>query len=412
MGVAYFDNYPHKKIEFQLPTVNQRPSVEFFANDVQLNARDQDTERFIPITSEPSMPVITVANNQDEQIRARLKIEYTKNYNGQIIRKWLDYYPSEENNEVQTQTIDAHSNWNIDFGDDIRGGTGIIQYVTGEEQWIEENIETFTFYLRGNNPNRDEVLEYIEDSNFNDQYWFLMKLIRHESGTGSNAEFRHFNIGNNYTTTGSNGLPNLGAPRGFGLGQIDNFGRLSIIERNTLNLNNLEVGETITDNQGRAIDRNGYIVASDNQVWNWKDNIQAIISLLDDKSTELRGHIRRLRNHVNNWNNEHPNDLVIIPNDQQEGNITFSWVSSDIENFDDYNNIFTNDSTVNIKSFYDAILIKYYNGIGTVDAHHYMYYNIPANQKPNILIQRSATFTFNEQQTTRYYVQYLCEELD
>ena len=240
----------------------------------------------------------------------------------------------------------------------------------------------------------------------------LTKLIRHESATGSSNEFRQFNIGTDYTITSVRGLPNFGAPRGYGLGQIDNFGRLSQRERNELNLDELENGETIVDTQNRTIDWRGYIVASDNEVWNWKDNIGAIINLLDNKTTELRGHIRRLRNHVNNWNTNNLENLVVIPEDVDESTITFSWVNSDIDNFEEFNNIFENESTDIIKSFYDAILIKYYNGIGTVNAHHYMYYNVERNQKPEILIERSATFMFNEAQTTRYYVESLCEELD
>ena len=412
MAIAYFENYPDTILNIELPTVNPRPEVEFFANDVQLNNKEEETERFIPITSEPAMPVITVANNQDQSIRVRLKIEYIKSYSGEIVRKWLNYYPAEENDEVQTQTINAKDTWNVDFGDHIRGGTATFEYVQGNDEWNEENIQTFVFYLRGQNPNRNDVISYIEDQNFDEQYWFLIRLIRHESGTGSNNIFRHYNVGGEYTITSNSGLPNLGPPRGYGLGQIDNFGRLNQSERNSLNLNELEIGQTMLDQSGRTIDRNGYLVASDGQVWNWKENIQAIITLLNDKSTELRRHIRNIRNHVNNWNTQFPNDQILIPEDQQEGNITFSWVNSEINNFDEYNDIFENDSTDTVKSFYDAILIKYYNGIGTIDAHHYMYYLIQQGQKPEILVQRSATFMFNNEQTTRYYVQYLCEEIE
>lgn len=397
---------------FENQVLRVRPPVELFANDVQLNGRDEATERFIPITSEPAMPIITVANNQDDQIRGRLKIEYTKNYDGQVVRKWLNYYPEEENDEVQTRTINAHDTWNVDFGNHIRGGIATFEYVNGDAEWNDENIQTFVFYLRGQNPNRDDVISYIQEEGYDDQYWFLTKLIRHESATGNSDEFRQFNIGTDYTIANIEGLPNFGAPRGYGLGQIDNYGRLSLRERNELNLIELENGETILDNQGRTIDWRGYIVASDNQVWNWKENIGAIIALLDNKTTELRGHIRRLRNHVNDWNNNNQEDLVEAPDEVEESTITFSWVNSEIDNFEEFNDIFENQPTDTIKSFYDAILIKYYNGIGTVNAHHYMYYDIERNQKPEILIERSATFMFNGAQTTRYYVQSLCEELD
>lgn len=349
----------------QVATVSimARPDVEVFANDVQLNDRDEATERFVLISAGPAMPVITVANNSVENIRVRLKIEYTKNSNGNTIRKWLNYYPPEQNDEVQTQTITTNTNWSFDFGDDIRGGTATVEYVIGEDEWNDENVQTFVFYLRGTNPSRDEVVTYIEEQGYDDQYWFLMRLIRHESGTGTNNEFRHFNQGTNYTTDDNStiGLPNWGYPRGYGLGQIDNFGRLSITERAILNLNSLEEGETIVDDD-RTIDRNGWIVASNDEVWNWKENINAAIYILDSKKTDVINYYNSSFNFINNWNANNLNNLVEPHEDSTVGDITFQHAGTSIEDFGNINQNFDLvDTGENIHSFIDATLIKYYN---------------------------------------------------
>ena len=391
---------------FENQVLRVRPPVELFANDVQLNGRDEGTERFIPITSEPAMPVIAVANNQDEQIRGRLKIEYTKNYNGQVVRKWLNYYPEEENGEVQTQTINAHDTWNIDFGDHIRGGIATFEYVSGDAEWNDENIQIFVFYLRGQNPNRDDVISYIEDNDYDNQYWFLIRLIRHESATGNSNEFRQFNPGTNYTVNSLRGLPNFGPPRGYGLGQIDNFGRLvngysqlTNQQREQLGLSDVERGETIVDDQGRTIDWQGYIVASDNQVWNWKENVDTVITFLDIKKQTIINKYNGWVNTANNWNNAHPNDLVDQHDDQVEGDITFSSVESYIDGIPTTVNEYFNESedSETTKSFIDACLIRYYNG----GYYHRLRRN--GNQKPYWQIDRDS-------EQSGFYVEDICSQ--
>lgn len=382
----------------------ERPDVEVFANDVQLNSRDEDTERFVPITSEPAMPIITIANNQDEQIRGRLKIEYTKSYDGQVVRKWLNYYPEEENNEVQTQTINAHNTWNIDFGSHIRGGIATFEYVNGDTEWSDENIQTFVFYLRGQNPNRDNVITYIEDEGYDDQYWFLTRLIRHESTTGNSDEFRQFNSGTNYAVNSVRGLPNFGPPRGYGLGQIDNFGRLvdgysqlTNQQREQLGLSDIERGETIVDDEGRTINWQGYIVASDNQVWNWKENIDTVITFLDIKKQTIINKYNGWVNTTNNWNSIHPNDLVEQHDDQIEGDITFSSIESYIDGIPAIVNEYFNESedSETTKSFIDACLIRYYNG----GYYHRLRRN--NNQKPYWQIDRDS-------EQSGFYVEHIC----
>lgn len=404
MARVFFNDFPDISMNIDFLNIIQRPDLEFFANDVQLNSKDENSERFVPITSDPQMPVISVSNNSDEEIRIRLKLEYTKNSNGQVARKWLDYYPAEENDIAQTQTILPNENWIVDFGDDIRGGTAVFEYVTGEQEWETDNIENFTFYIRGTNPTRDEVVDYIEEENYNDEYWFLLRLIRHESATGSSDEFRQFNIGTSYTTTNLRGLPNFGPPRGYGLGQIDNLGRLiegysalNQAQRTLHNLTNVEQGDTIVDNQGRTIDWQGYIVASDNQVWNWKENIDTVLTFLNLKKQTIINKYNSWVTTANNWNTAHPNNLVEQHVDQIEGDVTFSSIESFIDGIpNSINNYFDDvEDSDTTKSFLDACLIRYYNG------GYYHRLRVNNNQKPYWEIDREST-------QSGFYVEHIC----
>ncbi|WP_194765676.1 hypothetical protein [Tamlana sp. I1] len=383
-----------------------RPDIEIFANDSQLNSKDETTERFVRITTEPSMPYITIANNSSEDIKVRLKIDYTKESGGNIVRKWLNYYPAEENDTVQTQTIKPHENWNVDFGDDIRGGKVTVEYITGVDEWNEDNIETFVFYLRGLNPSQDEVVAYIEEQGYDNQYWFLIRLIRHESGTGNDDVFRHFNQGTDFTIDALDGLPNLGLPRGFGIGQIDNFGRLvsgysmlTTSQREELGLIDVERGETILDDENRTIDWQGYIVASDNQVWNWKENLDTVIEFLNIKKQTINNKYNQWVNIANTWNRAHPLDLVEQYEDQVEGSITFSSIESYIDDISETINDYFNDSEDydTTKSFIDACLIRYYNG------GYYHRLRVNENQKPYWEIDRDS-------EQSGFYVQHICNQ--
>lgn len=263
--------------------------LEFFVNDEKI-----DEDFYALITSEPEMPKIEVKNCSNEIVNGRFKIEYEKPYNGGIARKLVDYFPeSEEDNELNTVTIGASTGeWEVDFGEKIRGGRITFEYTTCQEESssiTEEDLtESFVFYIRGENPEKDEVMQYIADEGYKDDYWFLIRLLRHESGTGDRDEFRQFNPGNNYGSDWTDfvGCPNFGPPRGWGISQIDNIDQINRNERNELNLSNLDEGQTI--------DEDGYVVASDEAMWNWKENIDFGIIVLNNKRNIINNYLNRL----------------------------------------------------------------------------------------------------------------------
>lgn len=118
------------------------------------------------------------------------------------------------------------------------------------------------FHIRGTNPTEQEVRTYLAAQSYNE--WFLMKIIREESGsTIVGQAMKQFNPGTNYGTawTSAVGCPNMGYPSGFGLMQLDNFG--------TANGN--------------------LLVATPNQIWNWKTNINRGVQFLKDDKIQCGG---------------------------------------------------------------------------------------------------------------------------
>jgi hypothetical protein len=199
------------------------------------------------------------------------------------------------------------------------------------------------------------------------------------------------------------------------LGQIDNLGEIDSTQFATLGITQQQVNDiqpggskeyrTIVDNQGRTIDYELDIVASDDVVWNWKKNIDKMIEFYESKISEIVPRINTIRNQINAWNNAHPNDLVVFPVNQIEGNITYGAIRSDIDGFDTYNDIFptTPVGTATYKSFFDAMLIKYYNGVGT-EGLHYLYLSSSPGTKPVLSIKNFSTRIENGVQKVNYYV--------
>ncbi|MTI31957.1 hypothetical protein [Xanthovirga aplysinae] len=395
--------------------LEQGGEVEFMANGVKLNDTESSDQRFVTVSSVPEMPELVVNNNTNQQLRIRLKINYTKvgSYGGVSAtrRIFLDYFPEENNGQAVTQTINPGDSYTIDFGDKVRGGQATFEYILGDWEWTQENVETFEFHIRGLNPSRAEVTSYLQSEGYLDRYWFIVHLLQHESGTFSENEFLNFNRGENFSVNGLKGLPNWGGPRGFGIAQLDNFGQLDQENNNdqqlieTLGVDNLEDGEVVVDEQGRYINHDRYIVASDNEIWNWKENIGTAIQLLDMKVEELTdpqkgsARIRNLHNNIENWNNSHPENLFQGPDDQEEGNFVFSFIESEIDGFIDFNGIFngTEGTANHIKSFYDAHLIRYYNG------GHYIVGNGNSSTGYTWTLDRDSA-------QSGYYVENICSE--
>jgi len=285
------------------------------------------------------------------------------------------------------------------------------------------------FYIRGKNPTMQELVAYLSipktagqpNSAYNNKYWFLAKMVIHESASETAPVVKQFNYsqkGYLIDNDGSKGLPNLGAPRGWGLGQIDNDGTVTdaYAESHGIDLASLKTG----DNQFRAMpdDNHNYVswtkdvngdgkmklfkVATDQEVWDWKENLERMYIVLDGKVNDALSYLNQnayddrnkypIRKKMQDWNQLHTNDKIVLPQDKiynttnKDGEfdgkikITYSWVKSDIPAFDkpELNQLFSQDqvSTADLKSFFDAELIRLYNG------GHFLKLTNPINSKP------------------------------
>jgi len=439
-----------------------------------LNRRGKNTDRFLMINldqnADPVMPTVRIKNNSDVNIKLRVKIEHENyvataetsngafgpaipydvnndgtiqsNENIYLNRRFTDYFPNQANAQeieeaIFTVVMPPQQVWDVDFDNRIRGGTATVEFIPYSQNvnsWAEGDHHYFQFHIRGKNPTYQQVRNYLNAQNYLNRFWFLIRKIRHESGSfGSfdsaddnfnrnpqhdNYEFQHFNrrfnsqtynlrkfMRRTRDTYGVPGLPAFGPPRGFGLGQIDNFGEASPIQVP----NPPPIGDTISviiDEEAITVDYNRTIVASDQEVWHWKRNIDAGIRVLEMKIRELRNRrdnpnlsLRDLRDQINNWNNANPTNRVVSPGNQVEppaneatqGNrITFSFIETDIEGLTDYNTIFNGATSTNQyeKSFLDACLLKAYNGYGAAPHRNYLYFTLGEGGKPKLHISR------------------------
>jgi hypothetical protein len=354
--------------------------------------------RFAVISANPTMPRIKIRNNSDVSLKVRLKIKFKKtryaNGTGDIYRVFLDHFPNQNSSDhtdtvggvhVYSKIIPSQGSWEIDYEGKIRGGDATIEYIENSLVWSDASIYKFTFNIRARNPLRQNVLNYLNENRPNGSYlsrfWFIMRLIRHESGTHQGNEFLHFNSAPNNSYLYNNnqmGLPSFGPPRGFGLGQIDNDGQLTSAQIATLGLTEqiaeIQAGaakeyQTIV-HQGITYDNSRRKVASDDQVWNWKRNIDKIVSVIESKIDAIDGDIDDMRDSVIAWNNAHPTNQVVVPAPINYDTIQFKWLATQIDELESYNNLFQQGTsptlptagTRTLKSFYDAMLIKSYNG--------------------------------------------------
>jgi hypothetical protein len=197
------------------------------------------------ITAEPSMPQI--------KTKARLR-----NYSGgdvffdwKFVLKWVNPQYSTTGTRLEDRVIrdsfegkDTVQNadtsvWVIPWGDLIRGGDIDTLYVTaraGTQTFRDTVINPYR--IRGINPVRDSVKAGL--------------LIPQQVVVFRESNWRQFN--------GSPGFPLYGAPRGYGLMQLDNPS------------------------------------ATDQQVWHWRENRARGITLLADKYAEAVGLGARIRN--------------------------------------------------------------------------------------------------------------------
>lgn len=382
--------------------------------------------------NDPVMPRIRIYNNSDLIVQFRVKVEflnyvrssynsstqtfsaatpmggfgpaiaYDTNNNGTIQtneriflnRKFYNFFPNLANNQhtvgtdIYTRAIGPQQHWDVNYDTRIIGGEATIEFIAGQANssaWNVTNLMYFKFQIRAVNPTYSQVRNFLNTNNYLTRFWFMIRKIRQETGSygifnslaenNNNYEFIHFNrlrTGSNYSVRKNNkdGLPNFGAPRGFGLAQIDNYGDATAAQVPTPPA----VGETMVvsiNNQNKTVDFARKIVISDVNVWNWKSNlVEAVNFIISEKIPFVVSTISAMRNTIVAWNNTHPNNKVVVPPPINYSTIQFAWVPSEIDEFEPYNNLFQEGTAPTtpvsgnrtVRSFYDAILLKTYNG--------------------------------------------------
>jgi hypothetical protein len=289
---------------------------------------------FIFISSKPEMPKIYVKPdiwlriaktdsitkeipylNWKSKIAIRAKIQYKKyNKYGELIRNDSITIPSTDWDSIKVNDI-----WHLDFKNNFCGGTVTVECM------FNESLISKTFYIRGINPSKEEILAYLKEKGYNE--WYLPKMIMHES------KMNQFNSGTDFKPDSFVGCPNWGYPNGYGLMQLDNFG----------------------DNENGS-----KIYATTHELWNWKSNIDRGVKFLrEDKAKwardKMEGYMKkyneykhRIEGPIKYYIAEGPNaGLEVI--ELREGNNT------EYEIFSIY-------PTVRERSMTDAITIRYYNG--------------------------------------------------
>lgn len=445
-----------------------------------LNRRNESTQRFLMINlnqnADPVMPTVRIMNNSNTTIKLRVIIEY-KNYvnpdtegemggafgpaipydnnldgtigNNERVhlnRHFLNYFPNEansNNNElgIFTVNIAPQGYWDVLYDNKIRGGEVKIEFVKGSETWAQGELHDFIFHIRGKNPSYQQVLNYVTTQQYLNRFWFMIRKLRQESGsnanfnginpTNNNYEFRHFDRVSsinqfNLRKNSDNGLPVFGFPRGYGISQLDNFGQLLNTEIENLGLTSelaeIQVGgnrelQTIVDQQTRTIDFSRRLVASDQEVWHWQENIDKGVWFLENEKMNMTiSKINTIRNRVISWNNSHPTDLVVVPTPEYYDSVIYCWTASEIAEFANYNDLFQegippniiNQGTRELKSFFDAMLLKTYNGLGYPNPRHFLEINV-ASSDPTI---KPILTIYNSTPQNPYYVRNLSNRSD
>ena len=306
-------------------------------------------ERFYPnsfllITADPLMPQIKVRPLSNKEVELQLKITYQRDVARLPIVDIQDTYPSDDS----WQKIKMGEEWDIDFGQDTRGGTAELYCRS------DGNIDTTRFYIRGTNPSETQIKTYMDSQGYRTSYWFIVRMTRAESSMlqfGAGTAYKTVKL--TKTDTAPSGEPTYGPPHGFGLKQLDNWGP-------------------------QANPRH----ATPQQIWNWKANIDGGVEVIESKRPEVNNARTADEEKIRRWNDANPDNKVsdnlhIGDEDTgkstiQEGSVTFSA-----------------NPTGTQKNIYDAVWIKMFNG-GEGAAH--IYYKVSPDtptSKPKRRINRT-----------------------
>lgn len=345
---------------------------------------------FVFITAQPCMPKLSVAIKMGKQcpyktVNFRLKVEFVfKASEALFNRNDVDYFPAKSDagqDIFMTATAGQTTNWDVDFRGLFRGGTATIEAYDENKHTL---IKKFIFYIRGKNPLKTDVKNYLTANQYLSKYWFVFKVIVSESGSENVTVARHFwdpeyvktkvsgklkTVEADYGPSGrgleSKGIPNYGYPDGWGVAQID----FASEKRNKSALSKADADWL--DN----LDKNP------NYIWNWKENI-------DIKMTKKIP--EKVKTAVAQFNKIFKGVKILKSQSQQEGLITYKTCPSTISEFSAFNKYMPDTAASDSeKSILDAELIKLYNG------GHYIT-GVTRNNTLQINQSNSLGFDYNE----------------
>lgn len=356
-------------------------NITVLANDKPINSND-----IVFITQEPAMPKIAVkAEITDpaiQQVWTRLVIENRNQRND------VDYFPAKtKSGSDNFHLLGNGQTVHFDFGTLFRGGTAKVEVYSGEKgnDGIHNPrlLQSQIFYIRGANPTKAAVKAYLQEKQYLNNYWFLLKMFIHESGSESFAVCRQFyepvkkkkkvlvkakkvvngkekevkewqeqevviaEYGPLGTGKQKAGMPLWGTPDGWGLAQIDfNYEKnhRAQMEKDPINKAKMQ-----------AIDALGA-----NYLWSWKENIEVEMTFKIPEKVKMS--IAHLTGIINKLVKANPK-FKIKTHEETEGLITYKTCPSTIPEYAALNAYMPDTAGgANEKSIFDADLIRLNNG--------------------------------------------------
>lgn len=306
---------------------------------------DDDRNQTAYISDTPEMPKISIeikTTNADytDDLAVRFSIKYQRICgNGTTKKPYVSYPTSGIGDERKATTmfpVNAMSKgakfkngnvWVVDYDGKFRGGDALVEIISISNSTV---VKEYKFKILGENPDLSDVYTYVEGKGYVDDYWFFKRIIKHEAGV-TNGKAQQFEA--KTTATRIKSYPRFGPPYGFGLGQIDNY----------------DPDETHCSQQ---------------EIWNWKFNLDRDHFILDSKKTVTKTYdFRKAVEKLKPISDLDPEN-VLPCEDQVEGDFTVIFApSTKINGFTAENKYLGNkkDDYPSV-SLLDANVIRRYNG--------------------------------------------------
>ena len=259
----------------------------------------------------------------------------------------------------------------------LRGGRITMRVYFEHDQLVK--LCEYKFSIKGYNPSLGAVF-YACDSEYPD-FWFPKKLVQQESSHGSTSitdPAQHFwvsggtNLWQNWDDHKSCPHYNFSNNKyGWGLCQITNPPPQPIM------------------------------------LWNWRANLWAATQLLYQKIKEISyGDLGNEIDAVNDWNDDINNksDQVAILSDNLYATETWTFSGSSLFTTPKFVDYFGANASSGKRSYLDAVLLKYNNGLGQ-EGKHFIYLTYDNNNKPVWTVMNGCT----RNGSMAYYVKEICE---